>query len=158
MDEKLNWENNTTHLVKKSYIKLRDFYKHGKVLSSKTKTRLAETYVLSQLNYCNIVTQAMTAAQKLRIQRVQNSCVRYIFGLKKYDHITPYLKRLDTLNMEDRVKSHSLTMMHKTVNNIAPTYLSDKLTFRHNIHNHETRNRNTLIKHKTPALRGTTTH
>ena len=144
MDEKMSWENNTAHLVKKSYTKLRDFYKHRKLLSTKTKTRLAETYVLSQLNYCDIVTQAMTSAQKQRIQRVQNSSLRYIFGLRKYDHITPYLQRLDTLNMESRVKSHALSMLHKTVNNIAPSYLSDKLTYRHNTHNHNTRSRNTL--------------
>ena len=35
-------------------------------------------------------------------------------------------------------------MLHKTVNRIAPVYLTEKLTYRHNTHNHNTRNRNTL--------------
>ena len=144
MDEKLTWENNTTKIVQKSYAKLRDFYKLRKSLSIKTKTKLAETYVLSQLNYCDMVTQAMAVSQKQRIQRIQNSCLRYIFGLRKYDHITPFLQKLNTLNIEKRGRSHALTMLHKTVNKTAPKYLTDKLTYRHNIHNHNTRNRNTL--------------
>ena len=64
-----------------------------------------------------MVTQATTVALKTRIQRVQNACIRFIFGLRKYEHITPYLKKLDTLNMEGRTKRHALTLMHKIVNN-----------------------------------------
>ena len=33
-------------------------------------------------------------------------------------------------------------MIFKCLNNQAPHYLSDKLSFRHNIHNHNTRNNN----------------
>ena len=46
--------------------------------------------------------------------------------------------------MEGRVKSHSLTLMHKTVKKVAPKYLTDKLSYRLDIHNHNTRQRNTL--------------
>ena len=91
-----------------------------------------------------MVTQATTVALKTRIQRVQNSCIRYIFGLRKYEHITPYMQKLDTLNMEGRTKRHALTLMHKIVNKIAPGYLSEKLSYRHDVHNHNTRNRNAL--------------
>lgn len=91
-----------------------------------------------------MVTQAMTNSLKKRIQRVQNSCIRYIFGLRKYDHISPYLQTLNTLNMEGRTRSHALTLMHKIVRKIAPTYLIGKLSYRQDIHNHNTRNRNTL--------------
>ena len=76
----------------------------------------------------------MAISQKQRIQKVQNSCLRYIFGLRKYDHITPYLHQQDTLNMDRRVRSHALTMLHKTVNGIAPVYLTEKLTHRHLTH------------------------
>ena len=144
MDEQFTWGKNTSSMVKKSYSKLSGFYNLRRSLSIKTKTKLAETYVLSQLNYCDIVTQVMAETQKQRIQRVQHSCLRYIFGLSKYDHITPYLHKLDTVNMEGRRRSHALTMLHKTVNKTAPTYLTEKLSYRHNIHNHNTRHRNTL--------------
>ena len=144
MDEHFTFESNTTSIVKKSFSKLSGFYNLRKTLSIKTKTKLAETYVLSQLNYCDIVTQGMAATQKQRLQKVQNSCLRYIFGLCKYDHITPYIHRLDTLNIDRRVRGHALTMLHKTANNTAPVYLTEKLSYRHNIHMHNTRKRNTF--------------
>ena len=144
MEEKLTWESNTTKNIQRAYSKLKEFYKYQKLFSLKTKTRLVESFVLSQLTYGDIVTQGMAISQKQRIQKVQNSCLRYIFGLRKYDHITPYLHQQDTLNMDRRVRSHALTMLHKTVNGIAPVYLTEKLTYRHNTHNHNTRNRNTL--------------
>ena len=143
-DEKLTWEQHIGKLIQKAYYKLRQFYHLKKSLSVKTKSKLVETYVLSQLNYCDMVTQATTIALKTRIQRVQNSCIRYIFGLRKYEHITPYIQKLDTLNMEGRTKRHALTLMHKIVNKIAPGYLTEKLSYRHDVHNHNTRNRNAL--------------
>ena len=143
-DEKLTWEQHIGKLIQKAYYKLRQFYHLKTSLSIKTKSKLVETYVLSQLNYCDMVTQATTVALKTRIQRVQNSCIRYIFGLRKYEHITPYMQKLDTLNMEGRTKQHALTLMHKIVNKIAPGYLSEKLSYRHDVHNHNTRNRNAL--------------
>ena len=91
-----------------------------------------------------MVTQATTLALKTRIQRVQNSCIRFIFGLRKYEHITPYIQKLNTLNMESRTKQHALTLMHKIVNKIAPVYLTEKLSYRHDIHSHNTRNRHAL--------------
>ena len=143
-DEKLTWEQHIGKLIQKAYYKLRQFYHLKKSLSVKTKSKLVEAYVLSQLNYCDMVTQPTTIALKTRIQRVQNSCIRYIFGLRKYEHITPYIQKLDTLNMEGRTKRHALTLMHKIVNKIAPGYLTEKLSYRHDVHNHNTRNRNAL--------------
>ena len=143
-DEKFTWEQHVGKLIQKAYFKLRQFYHLRKSLSVKTKSKLVETYVLSQLNYCDMVTQATTVALKTRIQRVQNACIRFIFSLRKYEHITPYLKKLDTLNMEGRTKRHALTLMHKIVNNTAPGYLTEKLSYRHEVHNHNTRNRDNL--------------
>ena len=143
-DEKFTWEQHISKQIKKAYSKLRLFYNLRKSLSIKTKIKLVETYVLSQLNYCDMVTQAITGALKTRIQRVQNSCIRYIFGLRKYDHISPFLKKLDTLKIEERTRSHALTLMHKIVKKIAPSYLIDKVSYRQDIHSHNTRNRNTI--------------
>ena len=63
---------------------------------------------------------------------------------KQTNRTLPYFQQLNTLNMEGRVKSHALTLMHKIVKKISPKYLTDKLSYRQDIHNHNTRNRNTL--------------
>ena len=54
IEEKLTWESNTPKNIQKSYSKCKEFYQFRKLLSLKTKTMLVETYVLSQLNYCDM--------------------------------------------------------------------------------------------------------
>ena len=82
---------------------------------------------------------------KHKIQKVQNTCTRFIFGLKKYDHISSHFAQLQTLNMEERRIVHGLTTMHKIVKKITPDYLTSKINFHNNLHNYNTRNRNNIV-------------
>ena len=54
------------------------------------RSRLIQALVLPHLDYCGIVLLDATFEQKTRLQRLQNSCVRYIYGLRRDVHITPY--------------------------------------------------------------------
>ena len=47
--------------------------------------------------------------------------------------------------MEERRTVHGLTMMHKIVNNVAPTYLTNKIRYHNNIHSYNTRNKNKIV-------------
>tara|TARA_B110000196_G_scaffold315326_1_gene324760 strand:- start:101 stop:526 length:426 start_codon:yes stop_codon:yes gene_type:complete len=87
----------------------------------------------------------ITDILKSKIQKVQNTCVRFIFGLRKYDHISSSLTDLDTLNMEDRRVFHGLSLMRKIKNKLAPSYLVDRIKLHENIHNYNTRNRNNIV-------------
>ena len=73
------------------------------------------------------------------IQKLQNSCTRFIFGLRKFDHISNHFKQLNVLNMENRRLLHSATLMHKITQNKAPVYLCNKICYRNAIHLHNTR-------------------
>ena len=143
-DEKLSWEHHIKNIIQGAFFKLKQFYRFKNFLSIETKYRLIETYVLSKLNYCNTVTQAITTELKNKLQRLQNACIRYIFKLKKYDHITPYLLKLNTLNITSRTKYHGLTQMHKIVKGEAPSYLTSRLNFRGEFHNHNTRHQDQI--------------
>ena len=65
--------------------------------------------------------------------------MRFIFRQRKYDHISPYFKKLKTLNMEQRRSLHSLTQIHKLKKKIGPDYLIEKLTCHEDIHAYNTR-------------------
>ena len=81
---------------------------------------------------------------KINSKNVQNACYRFVFGVKKYDHITPYINQAKSLKMAARTKLHALVQMHKITLNKAPTYLCNRIQYRNNIHNINTRNRNQL--------------
>ena len=78
--------------------------------------------------------QNLSRSNIAKIQKVQNACTRFIFGLRKFDHISQQFKELNILNMENRRTLQSAVLMHKIINKKAPTYLSSKIIFRHMLH------------------------
>ena len=46
--------------------------------------------------------------------------------------------------MNSRTKYHGLTQLHKIVTMKVPIYLSNRITYRHNVHSHNTRNCNLI--------------
>ena len=143
-DDQLSWKDQINKQVKSAYYKLKQLYRFHKFLTEKCKLRLVETFVLSQITYGDILTQNTTLELQNKLQKVQNACYRYVFGVKKYDHITPYINQARSLKIAARTKLHALVQMHKIILKKAPTYLCKRVTYRRNIHNINTRNRNLL--------------
>ena len=100
--------------------------------------------MLSQFNYSGIILQNLTKSQIHRIQLFQNTCVRFILNLRKFDHISEGFKSLNFLNMEKLRDIQSLTLMHKILNNKAPKYLCDKIVYQGDHHLHFTRSRTNI--------------
>ena len=61
------------------------------------RRRLVEALVLSHLDYCSVVYLDASQGLRERLQRLSNTCVRYIFGLRKDARITPYRRKLGWL-------------------------------------------------------------
>ena len=138
-DDRMTWEKHINKAVSKSFGKLKCAYRAKNFLNKKSKATIVEYYVLSHFNYCSILMQNLTQKLKDKIQKLQNSCTRFIFGLKKYDHISQHFKQLKVLNMDNRRSLQALTLMHKVVNKKAPSYLCSKLVYRRVFHQHNTR-------------------
>ena len=145
-DEHLSWVKHVNLIVAKAYGKLRHAYRFKHFLSPQAKWRLSETYILSQFNYGDVVLQGISNQLIYKIQKVQNSCIRYTFGMKKYDHISNIRKEKKILCMENRRLLHSLTLMFKITKNIAPIYLCERITYHSSLHNHNTRRKNEIVK------------
>ena len=62
-----------------------------------------------------------------KLQKVQNSCVRFLFGwkaIKKWDSVTPFLKKAHFLPIRQRIEYKIALTVFKCVNNIAPEYIT----------------------------------
>ena len=147
-DEVLSWTKHVNYLVGLAYYKLKQGYRAKKFLSVEAKVSLCESYILSHFNYCDVVYQNMSEILKYKIQKVQNSCFRFIYGLKKYDHISSCFTLSNTLNMNERRSLHCLTLMHKINNNLAPKYFKKRISHHSDVHNYNTRYRKNIINEK----------
>lgn len=135
-DENLRFSSYISNTLKKCYAGLKTLFPHRHILSQDLKIKLCDTLVLSHFNYCDTVYgPCLTKADECRIQRVQKSCLRYIYGIRKYDSVSFKLKNAKWLNMLNRRKLHAATLYHSIIISKIPPYLYNKITFRSDVHN-----------------------
>jgi len=65
----------------------------------------------------------------LKMQRVQNACVRFVTGASRYDHVTPHYVELGMLKLEKRRTLAVANMIFKIINTRTPSYLFNKYQF-----------------------------
>lgn len=141
MDSKLRFREQINIMVRNSYMSLRNLYKSRFYLTVTLKKNLSEALVLSHTNYCDTVYgPCLDVRTKMRLQKIQNSCIRFIYNLRARDHVRHKLKELKWLNMENRRKLHLACAIHKLKDTGTPKYLKEKLVFRYTVHNINTRN------------------
>lgn len=149
-DSQLRFRSQVSKVVRASFISLRNLYKNKDFLNYKLKKQLCEALVLSQSNYCNFVYgPCLDQKSKRQLQKVQNSCIRLIYGLRSRDHVTYKLDMLNWLNIEDRQKLHFACFLHRILRNGFPEYLTNKLKFRYSNYAIRQCNNMEIPKHRT---------
>ena len=88
---------------------------------------LVNSLVTSRMDYCNglLYGVPMTALKKL--QTVQNTAARLISKTARHDHISPVLKDLHWLPVQQRIQFKILTLTFKAIHNLAPEYIKNLL-------------------------------
>lgn len=156
IDSDLRFREQTKVLLQKSYSSLKLIYSGRDILNFNLKKMLCESLVLSHFNYCDFVYgPCLDLHEQNRIQKVQNSCCRLIYGIKKYDHISHKIKEANWLNMENRRLHHLGNFVHKTLVTSKPLSIKKKFIKRSSIHSKNIRFRNkyTMPHHQTAIFR-----
>ena len=144
-DQFMSWDSEINKCISNGYLKLRQAYRFSKFLSKKSKTIIVQSYILSQFNYSSIILQNLTKTQMDKLQKFQNTCVRFILNLRKFDHISEGYTLLKFLKMHQMRDTQALTLMHKIKGNLAPHYLTSRLVSQGNHHSHRTRAVNNIF-------------
>ena len=127
MDQHLTWEAQAISVCKKAMGALCSIRKHRDMLPITTRTRLVQALVLPTLYYGNIVTSDMADVYSIKIQRLQNASIRFIFDLRRDCHITPFYEKLGWLKIKNRHKLSSLLLLKKVITTNLPLYLSERI-------------------------------
>lgn len=152
LDNSFRYREQINKYIKNAYLNLKMLYPHRSVLNYTVKTRLCDALVLSHFAYCStIYNPAIDQIAECRVQRIQNSCLRYIFGIRKYEHISHKLPKCGWLDMKRRRELQALCVYYKIMTSKSPPYLYEKIRFRSDVHSITTRYRNLISppSHKT---------
>jgi len=136
IDSDLRFKSYISSLLQKSYSTLKLLYSNRHILNKDLKITLCDSLILSNFNYCDVLYNSCLDQQDCkRIQMVQNACLRFIYGLRKHDHVSQYLERAGWMCMADRRTCHCCVFYHKILIFKSPPYLYHKIKFRTDIHN-----------------------
>lgn len=151
IDSKMRFREHVTSKLRVAYCNLKMIYSHRTYLSQDIKKMLCDTLILSHFNFCSSVFMpCLDGLDRYRIQKVQNSCLRLIYGVRRRDHITPALQQSGWLNMNNRAQIHMACFFFKIMKYGTPAYLLQRLTYRTDVHNLNLRRRAllTVPQHK----------
>ena len=95
---------------------------------------IVQGLIMSKLDYCNSLLIGSTKYNLQRLQKIQNMCCSIILEVRKYDPITPHLRNLHWLKIEQCIEYKISVVMYKHVHNLAPRYLKDLVVHPHRRH------------------------
>ena len=128
LDSKMTMSQHVLRVCQNCYFQIRLIRRLGKALSVESKLLLVHALVHSRLDYCNSVLARLPWSLVQQLQSVLNSAARLIFGLKRFDHITPALMDLHWLPYPQRITYKLCMIMFKCLRGSAPAYLADYCT------------------------------
>ena len=134
IDSNLSMDKQINQVCGQGYGMLRKLWKISKKLTDKKlKVQLVHSGILSRLNYCNSLYASLPNFQVKKLQKLINSCARFICniqGKRRFEHITPELQKLHFLPMHYRIKFKICLLVYNYFNGKLPTYLKKKLSVR----------------------------
>lgn len=136
VDDKLRFKQHISKLIQSAYCKLKILYGSRECLNFNLRKSLCDSLILSMFTYCDAVYgPCLDKSDIHRIQKVQNSCLRFIYGVARRNHISPYLAVTKWFDMARRRFLNSAVFYHKLLLTKTPPYLFNKIRFRTDVHN-----------------------
>ena len=130
MDSDASMEAHITSICKSSYAHIYTLQKVKKHLDRQSMELLVHAFITARLDYCNALLLGLPDKLIAKMQRIQNVAARILTGTGRREHITPVLKSLHWLPVEQRIKFKVLVVIYKAIHKKAPVYLN-KLVHRY---------------------------
>ncbi len=127
LDSNLSFENHISNVTKTAFFHLRNIAKLRNISVSDAE-KLVHAFMTSRLDYCNALLGGCPASSINKLQIIKNAAARVLTRSRKYDHITPVLQSLHWLHIKFRISYNILLLAYKTLNDLAPAYLTNLLS------------------------------
>ena len=124
IDSKLSFDSHITKICRKASRQLNALKHLGFYIPLDTRKILANSFIISNFNYCPLVWYFSTAKQLQKIKKIQERVLRFLHD----DYVCDYLtlsKARGSVSMEVRRMRYLCVKIYKTLNDLNPGYIKD---------------------------------
>ena len=113
-------------LVSACFYQLRRIRSFRRSIPTSTAVQLLNSFIISQVDYCNSQLSGAQACLTDRVQSVLNAAARVIYGRWRYDHVTDLIRnRLLWLPVCQRTRFKCSLLAYNGLHGFVPSYISD---------------------------------
>ena len=128
IDETLSMDVHIKHLCRILFCQLRRLGKIRPFLSTDAANKLAVSFVLTRLDYCNSLLAGLPDNKLNKLQRIQNHAARIVLRKPRHVSATSLLRTLHWLPVKARIQYKIACLCFQCLShNTMPPYLSDLL-------------------------------
>ena len=127
-DEHLTFSDQISALSKSCYYHIRELCCIRPYLDFKTASTIATSIVHSKLDYCNSLYHNLANYQLNRLQQIQNSLARAVVKAPESSHITPILRSIHWLKVNESIEYKLLSLTYKVLTTSQPSYLNSLIS------------------------------
>ena len=121
-DQFLNFDDHITAICRSTHFHIRNIGNISNLLSYDACSTIIHALISCLLDYCNSILYNVPRSKTDRLQRLPNQCARI---LTKSPRITPVLKKIHLLKIQDKIIYKILMLTYKSYYNMAPPYLCE---------------------------------
>lgn len=130
IDCNLSWRNHVAEVSRKVYYSFQSLRRLQYFLPFQTKITLAQSLLLPLLDYADVCYTDATEESLDKLERLQNLGIRFIYGLRKYDHVSRFRAQLKWLPIRRRRDCHTLSLLYTILHSSnAPLYLRERFEY-----------------------------
>lgn len=121
----LSWNYHVSKSVGKINSALYSLKLRKNIYTTDVKKLLVSATILPFIDYCSVVLTSITFEENCKLQRSLNSAIRFIYNLKRDEHITPYRRELGWLSVKSRRIYYLACYFYKLLDTGKPDYLRE---------------------------------
>lgn len=140
LDSGLTFSDHITHVSQVALGRLRGLYRYRNILPEAAKLQLVQLLVLSVLYYCfPAYGNSITKVEMSRLQKLQNTALRFVYGIRRRERISPFRDAAGLLPMDAVCRMQTCNLIHRALVQQEPQYLVERLVAREEVAERETR-------------------
>lgn len=129
INRNLSCYNHVNYVVGRIYGCLRKLWLTADFTPVETRKRLVIALIVPLITYAEVVYSSLDSLSQRKLQVAFNDAVRYIYGLRRSDHISAYSRSVLGCSLTEYLSARNCIFLHTILKNKAPTYLFNKFIF-----------------------------